>query len=371
MPSPRRSDDQLRAVVDAVKQHGSAGAAARALGVPPTTMEKQAAAARLRWPGCLPVAKGGRHVQVPPAPAGAVQLPFQVEPLPSALPSIDELLARRRTEFNRVHAAKEARRLIDVAIRLNGPIGIAHGGDPHLDDSGTNLPLIERHVAVMRRTEGLLAANVGDYQNNWVGRLGRLFGEQSTSHAEAWQLVEWFIGQLPWLYLIGGNHDVWSGAGDPLRWITGQAPGVAESHGARLNLRFPNGRQVRVNARHDFRGHSMWNTAHGPAKAVQMGWRDHILTCGHLHTTGYQLLKDPASGLISHAIRVASYKWHDRYADQLGLPDQNISENVVTVIDPEATEERRLVTTFLDLEEAAEFLTWKRAKWAAGKRVNA
>lgn len=144
---------------------------------------------------------------------------------------------------------------------------------------------------------------------------------------------------------------------------------VHESHGARLNLRFPNGKQVRINARHDFKGQSMWNTAHGVAKAAQAGWRDHILTCGHTHQSGYNILKDPATGLISHAIRVASYKWHDRYAEELGLPDQNISENVVTVIDPYADAERRLVTVFMDLEEGAEFLTWKRGKYASGKRA--
>jgi len=78
----------------------------------------------------------------------------------------------------------------------------------------------------------------------------------------------------------------------------------------------------------------MWNTAHGPAKAVQMGWRDHILTCGHKHISGYQVLKDPATGLVSHAIRVGSYKIHDRYAAEQGLPNQNIFPAAVTIIDP-------------------------------------
>ena len=68
----------------------------------------------------------------------------------------------------------------------------------------------------------------------------------------------------------------------------------------------------------------MWNTAHGLSKAIQMGWRDHVLTAGHTHVSGYQVLKDPATGLVSHALRIASYKEIDRYAEQKGLPDQNI-----------------------------------------------
>ena len=81
-----------------------------------------------------------------------------------------------------------------------------------------------------------------------------------------------------------------------------------DSSFARQTPSFPNGKEIRINARHMFKGNSMWNTAHGVAKAAQMGWKDHILTCGHTHVSGYQVIKDPASGLISHALQVASFK---------------------------------------------------------------
>lgn len=292
--------------------------------------------------------------------------PFTIDTPPSAVPSAEELRARRRAEFDRVHIARSARRLIDVAVAIDGPIGISHFGDPHVDDPGTNIGLLERHVNLVNQTEGLFGANVGDTQNLWIGRLARLYAEQSTSAQESWVLAEWLLSSVHWLYLIAGNHDLWAGAGDPVKWVVRSQQGLYEAHGARLNLRFPNGRQIRVNARHDFAGHSMWNPAHGVSKAAQMGWRDHILTCGHKHTFGYAPVKCPATGLISHAIRVASYKTYDRYADEKGLPDQNISENVLTVIDPEATEESGLVTVFFNLEAGAEFLTWKRSR---GSRV--
>lgn len=338
-----------RAALAAVQQYGSIRKAAAALDVPYTSFWNTVARAR--------------EQQDEPAD-------FERPALPSATLPVDRLLARRREEWAAKEAAAAARRLIPVAIKLDGPVGIAHMGDPHVDDNGTNLPLLERHLAVINSTRGLFAANVGDARNNWVGRLGRLYGEQSSSADEALALTEWLIRGAQWLYLIGGNHDAWSGTDDPIKWIMRQQPGVYETNGARLELRFRNGRTIRVNARHDFRGHSMWNTAHGPAKAVQMGWRDHILTCGHLHTTGYQALKCPATGLVSHAMRVASYKHLDRYADTLGLPDQNISECMVTIIDPDAPDERRLITVFLDVEEAAEYLTWRRAKHAGGKHVS-
>lgn len=296
-----------------------------------------------------------------------VKRDFEAPLLPSEIPSSDELLERRRKEWERKNAAELARSLIPVRVRKDGPIGIVHFGDPHVDDPGTDIVTLEKHVRLVQQTDGLFGANVGDLQNAWIGRLAHLWGQQSTSKAEAWVLTEWLVTSINWLYLIGGNHDVWAnagqGKGDPVQWMTRTQTGVYEVYGARLNLVFPNGKQVRVNARHDFSGHSMWNPAHGPAKAVQMGWRDHILTCGHKHISGYQVLKCPSTGLISHAIRVAGYKVHDSYAKAQGLPNQNITPASVTIIDPRfEDDDPRLITVIHDVEEGAEYLTWKRTR---------
>jgi hypothetical protein len=343
------SDDIHTAALTALREYGSFRAAARALGIAPSTFQNRVSTAR----------------------AAEEHTTYTTAPLPSALAPATELLERRKRDFARAAAAHEARKLINVRVNLDGPIGIAHFGDPHVDDDGTDVGLLERHTDICRLTPGIFAANVGDTTNNWVGRLARLYGEQGTSAAEGWVLAEWFINRLRWLYMIDGNHDCWSGSGNPLNWMAKDAAAVHEPHGARLNLVFPNGRAVRVNARHDFPGNSMWNTVHGAAKAAQMGWRDHILTCGHKHTSGYQVLKCPATGLISHCLRVASYKTYDRFAAEKGMPDQNFTECVLTVIDPAAADERRLVTVFLDLAEGAEYLTWKRRdhKPVAGYRA--
>ncbi len=275
---------------------------------------------------------------------------------------IDELVIERVRKFERKTIRKEAEKCFPIEVLKDGPIAIAHFGDPHVDDDGTNLGLLLKHAELVAKTDGMFGGNVGDVQNNWVGRLGRLYGEQSTSAVESWKLTEHFIKMVPWLYLCGGNHDAWSGAGDPLEYMVGQ-PTVYQNHQVRLNLTFPNGKEVRVNCRHNFKGHSQYNTAHGITKAAMLGWRDHILTAGHTHVSGYQVLKDPMTGLISHAIRCASYKTYDRYAEQLGLADQNIFECPVTIIDPKYDDnDSRLVTTIFDPYEAADYLTWKRSK---------
>ena len=288
---------------------------------------------------------------------------FTIPELPDPAPTADELIDRRRQDFSRKAAAAEARKLIPIQMHVAGPIGIAHFGDPHIDDDGTNIGLLQRHVDIINLTPGMFAGNVGDYRNNWIGRLARLFSEQSTSARDAKTLAEWLLRACPWLYLVGGNHDAWSGADDPIEWIARQVHALHQPFACRIELHLPSGRKIRVNARHDFKGHSEWNTAHGVAKAARIGWRDHILTCGHTHVSGYQVLKDPSNGLVSHALRVASYKVFDRYAIEKGLPDQNIFACPVTVIDPQFSDnDVRLITTIFDPEEAAEYLTWKRSK---------
>ena len=289
--------------------------------------------------------------------------PFEADVKEPEFMPINELIKIRKKQFKIKSKSRKSRNLINIKIKINGPIGICHFGDPHIDDDGTDIAEIYSLCNLINRTEGLFGGNLGDIQNNWVGRLSFLYGQQSTSAKESWRLTEHFVNQVEWLYLIAGNHDVWSGDGDPLEFIMRDHKGVYEQWGARMNLIFPNGKEVRINARHFFKGFSMWNTAHGVAKAAQMGWKDHILTCGHIHVSGYQVLKDPASGLISHALQVASFKIWDEFAVKKGLEDRNIFNAPVTIIDPKYDDDdNRLITTILNPYEGAEYLKWKRSQ---------
>jgi len=290
--------------------------------------------------------------------------PFKVEDIdPEHIP-IKDLIEYRQKQYDRKKISKNNRKLIKIDINIEGPIAIAHFGDPHVDDDGTDISQILHFMNVINGTEGMFAGNLGDIQNNWIGRLSSLYGQQSTSAKESWRLTEYFVNKLNWLYLVAGNHDVWSGDGDPLDFIMRDHQGLYEKFGARMKLVFPNGKEIIINARHTFKGNSIWNTAHGVSRAAQTGWADHILTCGHTHVSGYQVLKDPASGLISHALQVASFKIMDNYADKLGLDDKNIFNCPVTIIDPKYDDDdNRLITTIFNPEEGCEYLKYKRNKW--------
>ena len=296
-------------------------------------------------------------------PVVVEESPFKVADRDPEMMPVEDIISFRQKAYSQKKKAKESRTLVDIHINIDGPIGIAHFGDPHVDDDGTDLSQIIMYTDIINNTEGMFAGNLGDIQNNWVGRLSALYGQQSTSAKESWKLTEYFVNKLNWLYLVAGNHDVWSGDGDPLEFIMRDHKGLYERWGARMNLIFPNGKEITINARHTWKGNSMWNTAHGVAKAAQMGWKDHILTCGHTHVSGYQVIKDPASGLISHALQDASFKIMDNYADKLGLDDKNIFNCPVTIIDPRyENDDNRLITTIFNPEVASEYLKYLRGK---------
>ena len=288
---------------------------------------------------------------------------YEFTPLPDDDVPIEELIAQRKRKFQHKREHEEASKLIPIRVKMAGAIGILHFGDPHVDDDGCDIEAIERHTDLVNRTEGLFAANVGDTTNNWCGRLARLYADQTTSAAQAWKIAEWFINRCDWLYMIGGNHDLWSGSGDPLRWIAKQQSALYKSSEARIALQFPTGLEVRVNARHDHSGSSIWNPAHGPMKAALMGTRDHLYVAGHKHESAYSVLKDAISGITMHAMKVASYKIYDRYAKERGFRDNCLSPCALTTINPALPSDHPdLIKAFWDPEEGADYLTYLRRR---------
>ena len=291
------SDEELMATYEAYQQAGGvASHAAKMLKMPRPTYSNRIEEVWRRFPHLK--SKGVDS-------GGSDEKEFTVMAIPNESIDIEELVDLRIRQFGVKKAYEEATKLIDVNVRQAGAIGILHFGDPHVDDDGTDLATLRQHSDLTQQ-EGIWGANVGDTTNNWIGRLARLYANQTTSAEQAWQLAEWFIKRTRWLYMVGGNHDAWSGSADPLKWIARQADTLYKPSECRINLRFPNGRRVIVNARHDFAGHSQWNPAHGQMKAAQMGYRDHIMISGHKHTSGYGIIKDGSSGRVCRAIHVAS-----------------------------------------------------------------
>lgn len=292
---------------------------------------------------------------------------FTVDPLPHDGEPDAETLIRTLTERHAQRKThEEAAKLQHVRVNVDGPVAVAFFGDPHVDDPGCAWGDLERDIRICRDTPGFMAVNIGDTTNNWVGRLMGLYANQEVTSKQALTLIEWVLTQLPWLVTVGGNHDTWNTQkGDVSEVIhrLQKMPGLYQNVGARMQVHLPSGASFTMNVRHDFPGGSQFNPAHALVRETLFNHRDHILACGHRHTSGYIPIwhNDPAR--LCHGFRVGTYKDFDHYAKEKGFKESNWARSMAAVIDPaHADDPVRFIKPFFSLEEAGEYLTYLRRK---------
>jgi len=293
---------------------------------------------------------------------------FEQPKLPHRTRQIDELIRDRLSESERIINADEARDLIKVKINIDGPVALLCMGDPHIDDPGCAFALLKSHLELAGSHPYILPCNIGDLANNWVGRLARLYADQSITARESWTLVEWMVKSVQWLFILAGNHDLWTGSGDPVSWFAKQAGSMYEEHGVRLALQHPDGSETRVHARHDFPGHSIWNSMHGPKREAIAGFRDHLLIAGHKHIGGDEGMITP-DGTAAQLVRVSGYKVADTYAKSLGLKKMPMHPAALIIIDPrEAGTSRGRVFCAPTIEKGVLILDALRREYDASKK---
>jgi len=286
------------------------------------------------------------------------QQSIEVPVLPSDV-CIDELKGRKRAEFRRKAVAAEARKLIPIKIKHPGVLSLLFFGDLHLDDPGTDIDLCYHHAA-LTHIDGVYGVSIGDHTNNWVGRLARLYGNQSTTAAEAIVLCEDFLKSARWAFIISGNHDTWSGAGDIVRWVSSQAGALHGDHQLRCQLRFPQGDPLTIVARHNFAGNSQYSASFGANKASMLDPNPaELYVNGHTHVSGYNIRKN--GKILSHALQLSSYKQHDTYAAEHGFQDQHVSPAVLVTIDPLAGMAGRVMVHH-DVDVGVEYHKWRMGR---------
>jgi hypothetical protein len=282
--------------------------------------------------------------------------------LPSSELEPDEIIEQAAVRFERHQAARDARRWMEIKVKTNKPFALAFVGDPHLDNNGCNWPLLREHIKILSKTDGLYATNLGDLTDNWVGRLVRLYADQEMSKKSAWKLAKYFMRDagIKWLCHIIGNHDAWNDG--PYLIKANAAPMVpVEDWQSRFQIVFPNGSRVRIHAAHDFPGSSIWNPMHGPQKASMLLEHADIYAAGDKHNWAINQSENANRDFVYHLIRARGYKMIDQYADNLGYASQKYGATITAVIDPVGIGVKK-IRCFADIEEAAEFLTWKRGR---------
>lgn len=291
------------------------------------------------------------------SPASKIELPV----FPDEDVSTEQIIDHLSKRFEKRHASHKAHTWFKVKVKDRKPIGVLWVGDQHLGDSGCNLPMLRRHIEICKATDGMYAAALGDISNNWSGRLAHLYGNQETSRATERKLVEWLLldSGMPWLLVLWGNHDAWSDGSALFAQMMkryGTQKVVLHDWEARFSLAFPNGREFRIWAAHDFKGSSIYNPLHGPLKAAKFGKEAEIFVCGDKHNWGFFKYENADRGLTQTMIRVRGYKMDDDFSRRLGIVEQEGGCSILTVLDPETGQ----VQSFDDVELGARFLTFLR-----------
>lgn len=287
--------------------------------------------------------------------------------IPSDEIEIDELwdhLERRYEKRLERHLAAE---WMEFKMKAEGPFALAFVGDPHVDDGGTDVKLLRRDIKLMEEVPYLWGVGLGDWTNNWIGRLSRIYASQEVSKPQAWQLAADIISRKKtgtnksiWWLLIKGNHDLWSGTDDPLDWME-RGGAVLEKWEAKFAIKCPNGKEFRVWAAHDFPGNSIYNPNHGGMrKALFSGISADLYISGHRHNWALFNNEDYETGKPYWVARARGYKFIDEYAKRLGFGSQIYGATITAVIDPSSNYSMHC---YADMEEAVDFLNYKRKKY--------
>lgn len=358
MAARATSNEKLIKLIAEASQYSNIAEAARAIGTARSTLCSQIKLAKKR--GLADPELFSENWE--PGTHWKKSKGFTVDPLPPKSVPVEQRIELMINAFERRHQYEQAKRWRPVRVTMDGPIGIQWFGDPHVDDNGCNWPLLKRDVGIVQKTEGLFGANIGDTTNNWVGRLARLYANQDTSEETALDLANWLMNAVPWILIIRGNHDLWSGNQDLLKWMAqGAGVGPVVDWQAQVSLMFPNGNQARIWAAHSFPGTSQWNPLHGGVKRAAFSGEANLYIQGHHHDWGLYETEDPHRGTCYWVAKARGYKYIDSYASNLGYGAQQHGASITSIFDPEGSGPAFL-RCFSDAEEAAAYLTWKRSR---------
>jgi hypothetical protein len=293
------------------------------------------------------------------APPPPVSLPeFPDDDIPT-----EEIIEQMVKRFGKRQTYQKAKDWFPVKVNIKGPIGITFWGDPHVDDDGCNWPLLNHHCDLHRANSALFSVNIGDTINNWSDRLAKLYANQETSLKTAKKLAQWFLKDsgIRWICWLAGNHDLWTDFTDYLR-----AQNVArvpmEDWQARFRVVFPNGREAKIWASHNFAGHSQFNTLHGPQKAAHSKAEADIYAAGHTHNWAIHQEESGSRDFTYWLIRSRGYKYIDDYALKLGHFPQEEGASITCIIDPDTKSQSGFIQAFADMDAATDYLGYLRKR---------
>jgi hypothetical protein len=294
-------------------------------------------------------APGGEDIEMPEFPSEDI--------------SAEEILDHMEQRVNKEIKYKSSIKNFPIKVKNNDPMLLAFVGDPHIGPH-CNIQLLRRDVGLLRDTPGAYAVNLGDTTDNWGGRLMYLWAEADISKKTERKLAAWFLKEsgVRWLVWLFGNHDSMAPEMDVyLRAVNGHRVPLMD-WGAQFRVVFANKSEVKISAAHNHKGSSIYHRLHGQKRAaIWSGGDADIYVAGHHHDFGLEIAALD-NGRTVFLSRASGYKHVDEYATRHQFPLHQYGSTIAYVLDPVEEAPLKRIHGFLDLEEAVEFLAWKRKK---------
>lgn len=274
----------------------------------------------------------------------------------------DKMWAAAKQATERGVEKHKTQRLATVTVPTALPIGISVISDQHIRESGPiQLTRMEEDARLVAATPGLFAVLGGDgCDNHLKHHAAMVHGGSAPSHE--WQLFEHYLGFFgdKILAVISGNHDDWTsdfaGVSYLQRIVQDKRLFFAPDE-VLLDVEV-GGQTYRLKVRHQYRFNSAFNNTHSVKRMWEMGDDpfDIGVVCHH-HAPGLEPFWK--HGLVRWAARPGSYQLTSGYGRRYGHT-QPVPTCPTFILWPG---DRRIVG-FVDVREAAEYLTLLRGKAA-------
>ena len=228
------------------------------------------------------------------------------------------------TQMKHLQAAYEKinTKQVKASLRIddNKPIAVAYWADWHVGAIGADLSKLEKHLRMVRDTEGCYFIGGGDYKDNYISgtHTGGNF-EQIIQPGMQDIVVKHYMEQVgdKCIALVRGCHDSWDkkqGDKDFLTTLCEATDSVNLWHGGDVTIKLGD-QEYKWKCRHKYKYQSSLNLENAMRRIMEIQGPCDVAAEAHLHNP--YTMQRHLMGQYRVLIRAGSYKIWDEYGQQL------------------------------------------------------
>lgn len=346
-----RTPRQIEAI-EALREHGNATAAARAMG-----LSRSGFTGLLRNAGLSEIERCSLYTGV--ALTVSQSRNSKLEAAGYDFNHVERTPAQAWADHTSAFERKVGKQLVrnEQTISRSGPFVIYHSTDQHIDDDASALNVLQSDIEASHGM-GAIMCHGGDLLNNWplAGKLAKQWAEQSCTLPDALLRAQHFISIFKPDVWVDGNHEEFN----PylVQLFDGWIPKTTIRDYWRCDfvVTVRGGRDCRVALSHKFqKGASWFHGLQGPIREMLQSEERDIYLDGHFHQDGVMQHTLQERGHTALLVASAGYKLIDKWATRIsrgGKFPKVLGRAHWVVVDPYADEGECMAQAFKSPRQA-------------------